>query len=75
MILLVGIAILVVVLAFVWWKQQHKLQDHEILAKFVVDKNWNNEDNAELNQAVHRFRINVSDDDIQYLNHRLDITR
>ena len=69
----VGVALLSI--ALIVWKKNHQLKDHEILAKFFVDKNWSSSGEDEVNQSVIRFKINISDDDMKYLQHRLEITR
>jgi len=50
--MLIPLAIVIITLAIVlvWWKQQLKLKDHEILAKFLLDKNWKDAEKIEHDQ-------------------------
>ena len=57
--------------------QKNRSKDNDILTKYLSNKHWkeNVEGDSITDLTVQEFNINIPDEDIQYLNHRLDITR
>lgn len=73
------VAFLCIFVAFLIYRRQKQSTDcqYDVLTKFLTDKNWKSsaESPVSADTEVYDFKINIPEEDIKYLNHRLDITR